>query len=1197
MVLLVGAFLIEVEGVDRERSSANEVATDRLDRLERRFDVLVAELTAASVGRDRAHADIARLLEYFEFCLSEIGRLDDRIDSDVRKAVERFENEVHALKDRSADTSAQLQSIRNDQHAFVEIANDRALHASEVFAELQRFELDTRSAADAAAIDLAELADRLRAEHDDRIQALRALSSDEATARAQIERSLGERVDALLAGRDDLRRSLDELVNDRVGAVNHDVQSLMERLARSDESLAELRVGLEQVAGRDVVDSGDYAVLVEIAEQLEQAVDQAAELADEALTRSGKIDTRLEKLDKASRKNAKALHAEQVSRDEALAQLSADRDGLRAELADLISAGRVEDRATLEALLSERVAGLTADRDSLRVELENLVAERADGLGEELSKVGDRLGSSDEALDSLRRAVDEVAGRDAVDVTDYESLVLLAADLEMRLGQVDSQMVVLDDEARKQASTTDELAAGRVEDREQLSDLLAEQADAMSNRHDDLRTELDDLVTDRVDAEVVQMGARFRSTDAAIDELRRALAEAASQEVVGVEEHQALSEAARELEERLIELDSQFAGLGESSRKQALRTDELVAGRVEDREALEALIEQRAIARLSADRDGLRAELEALVEEQAKALAADRDSLRAELAGMISAGRVEDRAALEALLSERVAGLSADRDSLRAELAELAAERVDGLGEVDERLATSDEALDSLRRAVDEVAGRDAVDVSDYESLVLLAADLEMRLGQVDSQMAALDDEARKQASATAELASGRVEGLEQLSDLFAEQADELSTRHDDLRSELDELIAGRADAEERLVALDESSRKQASTTDELVAGRVEDREALEALIDARAEALEATQANDRTHMEALVVERVAAVMSERDELREELDALVRERVEALVIDREDIRSDLDRLVTERTGELGADIAALDSRLGESDQMADELRSALDDVANRDVVARSEYEAVAVLAGDLDVAVAEARLLADQAIDRSNQVEASSDARHEQLVEQMDAAQSLVDERDARHEQLAQQIDATRSLVDERHEQITEQVEAIDTSIEEVQHELVNKLDVIETDLQKQSRALLDAAEETVELAIKAADKAESAADNADGIRADHDAALDANREEFDSHSERIELIEERETVERRDLIEVDRGFREEIETLVERLVDVERAVAESPAPDRPTPKPPKPPKPPVKGKGGNLIDLREPEAEKDRKFKRRGRW
>ena len=236
-------------------------------------------------------------------------------------------------------------------------------------------------------------------------------------------------------------------------------------------------------------------------------------------------------------------------------------------------------------------------------------------------------------------------------------------------------------------------------------------------------------------------------------------------------------------------------------------------------------------------------------------------------------------------------------------------------------------------------------------------------------------------------------------------------------------------------------------------------------------------------------------------------------------------------------------------------------------------------------------------MLADQAIDRSNQAEASSDARHEQLVEQMDAAQSLADERDARHAQLAEQIDATRSLVDERHEQITEQVEAIDTSIEEVQHELVNKLDVIETDLQKQSRALLDAAEETVELAIKAADKAESAADNADGIRADHDAALDANREEFDSHSERIELIEERETVERRDLIEVDRGFREEIETLVERLVDVERAVAEGPVPDRPTPKPPKPPKPPVKGKGGNLIDLREPEAEKDRKFKRRGRW
>ena len=1372
MVLLVGAFLIEVEGVDRERSSTNEGETGRLDRLERRFDVLVAELTAASAGRDRAHADIARLLEYFEFCLSEIGRLDDRIDSDVRSAVERFENEVQALKDRSADTSAQLQSIRKDQQAFVEIANDRALHASEVFAELQRFELDTRSAADAAAIDLAELADRLRVEHDDRIQALNALSSDEATAREQIERSLGERVDALLAGRDDLRRSLDELIGDRVGAVNHDVQSLMERLARSDESLAELRVGLEQVAGRDVVDSDDYAVLVELAEQLEQAVDQAAELADEALTRSGKIDTRVEKLDKASRKHAKALHAEQVSRDEALAQLSADRDSLRAELVALISeqseasaagriedreaieallservagltadrdslrveladlvaeradglgeelskvgdrlgssdealdslrravdevagrdavdvtdyeslvllaadlemrlgqvdsqmvvlddearkqasatdglaagrvedreqlesliaeqseassagrdglraelvaligeqseasaVGRVEDREAIEALLSERVAGLTADRDSLRVELENLVAERADGLGEELSNVGDRLGSSDEALDSLRRAVDEVAGRDAVDVTDYESLVLLAADLEMRLGQVDSQMVVLDDEARKQASTTDELAAGRVEDREQLSDLLAEQADAMSNRHDDLRTELDDLVTDRVDAEVVQMGDRFRSTDAAIAELRRALAETAGRDVVGVEEHQALSEAARELEERLISLDAQFAGLDESSRKQASLTDELVAGRVEDREALEALIEERAVARLSADRDGLRAELEALVEERTKALAADRDSLRDELAGLIAVGRVEDREALEALLSERVAGLTTDRDSLRAELEDLVAEQVDGLGEVGERLATSDEALDSLRRAVDEVAGRDAVDVSDYEGLVLLAADLEMRLGQVDSQMAVLDDEARKQASVTEELAAERVEGLEQLSDLFAEQADELSTRHDDLRSELDELIASRVEAEERLAALDETSRSQASVTDRLVTGRVEDREALEALIEKRAEALEAAQAQDRTHMEALVVERVAAVVSERDELRQELDALVRERVESLVIDREDIRSDLDRLVVERTGELGADIAALDSRLVESDQMVDDLRSALDDVATRDVVARSEYEAVATLAGDLDVAVAEARELADRAIDRSNKAEASSDARHEQLVEQMDAAQSLAGERDARHEQLVEELEATRSLADERHEQIAEQVQTMDASVEEVQHELVSKLDVIETDLQKQSRALLDAAEETVELAIKAADKAESAADNADGIRADHDAAFDANREEFDSHSERIDLIEERETVERRELIEVDKGFREEIETLVKRLVDVERAVAEGPTPDRPAPKPPKTPKAPkapAKGKGGNLIDLREPEAEKDRKFKRRGRW
>lgn len=50
-------------GVSDEQGAASNSDDDRIARVERRVDLLAAELTAATVGRDRAHEGISKLLE------------------------------------------------------------------------------------------------------------------------------------------------------------------------------------------------------------------------------------------------------------------------------------------------------------------------------------------------------------------------------------------------------------------------------------------------------------------------------------------------------------------------------------------------------------------------------------------------------------------------------------------------------------------------------------------------------------------------------------------------------------------------------------------------------------------------------------------------------------------------------------------------------------------------------------------------------------------------------------------------------------------------------------------------------------------------------------------------------------------------------------------------------------------------------
>ena len=867
------------------QESSSELTNDRLDRLERRFDVLTAELAAATAGRDRAHDDISKLLEYFEFCLAEIGRLEGRLDSDVRSTLDRFEDELRVLKDRAATNSSELHTIRSDHQAFADIANGHAIHTSELLAELHNYEVDTRTAADDAVLEVAEVAT-------------------------------------------DLRRAIAE------------------------------------VAGRDVVGRDDYAVLVELAEALEIAVGQPRVLADEAMSHSEAVEVSVAEVagrDVVERVELESLSDRAGELDDRLVEV----DATLGERFDTVNAklGELDDEArkTAKAVYAERVSrvevidDVAAERERERARVDELIA--------------GRVSATDASLDELRAAVAEVAGRDVVGREDYAVLSEWTEELEIAV----TQARVLANEA---ISRSEEVAEGR----------------------DALRNDLDDLVTERVDglgAEVSALDERIEASDQALAELRGTIDEVGAREVVDMSDYQALTDATAEMDGRLNAVDARLASLDEDTKSSS--------------KVIDALISER---------------FQTLVR-----------------------GQSEDREALESLIAQRVDALDTAHGSLRAELDGLVAQQSDRLGveveALDARLSESDRALRDLRASIGDVADREVVDVEDYEGLVAVAAELDARLSEVDTAL--------------------------------SERITELSGKRD----------------------------------------------------------------SDRVHFEAVVADHVSTLVAQREELRRELDDLVLEKVEALVVDRDKIRRDLERLVSEQAGEFGSGVTDLGGRLEASDAVLAELRVAIAEISQRDVVDRHEYDSVATLAEELELAVAEARVLAEQAIDQSKQTTTTASARHDELVER---------------------------------------IELSETSMRTEQQEVVEHLESVEADLREQAKELLSATEETLELSIKAADKAEFAADSADGVRADHEDFVEGHLEVIDAQSERIALIEAQDELERTRSREVDIEFRDEIGELFERLAGVERAVADS-------------------AKDDDVIDLPEAEEPTGWQFERRGRW
>ena len=339
----------------------------------------------------------------------------------------------------------------------------------------------------------------------------------------------------------------------------------------------------------------------------------------------------------------------------------------------------------------------------------------------------------------------------------------------------------------------------------------------------------------------------------------------------------------------------------------------------------------------------------------------------------------------------------------------------------------------------------------------------------------------------------------DEIEHLIAEGVAAVAAERSQDREALESLVSQRVDVadyeslvklagelEGRLVEVD-------SALGALDVDRRRDRDEIEHLIAERKDAFAARQEKDREDLEAFVVQQVAAAVVERDELRRQLDELVRERVDALETNRESVRAELALLVTESADEIGADVASLDARLVASGEVLAGLHTAVDEVATREVVSAEEYAQVAALAGELETRLGE--------------------------------------------------IDTTLgALKGER----SGDREHIETMVGEQRSELVAQIEAIEVDLREQAKALLVATEETLELSIKAADKAESAADNADSIRADHDVEVSLLREELAAERERYEVIEAARRVERRKQEDRSVSFREEIDELVGRLTRLE---------------------------------------------------
>ena len=469
---------------------------------------------------------------------------------------------------------------------------------------------------------------------------------------------LSERLESLVAERAQIRRDLLDEVDVQVGSVNSDLANLQERLEESDGLLAKLSPAVDELSSREVVTPDQYATLLALAEELESAVGQSRVLADEALARTDSVE------------------AAGVRRhDDLVAKLAAVETDLN-DRSDAVAAnvGGLDER------LSERLESLVAEREQIRRDLLDELDVQVGSVNSDLTFLQERLDESDGVLAKLSPAVDDLVGREVVTPEEYESLVALAQELELAVGQ----SRVLADEA---LTRTDSIEAASAKRHDKLVKKLASVEGDLATRSDEALSRadsMDERLSERVEALVAER-----------EQIRRDLVKDVDIRVGG------LSKEHTKLRERLETTDSLMGELGpaieEISRRKVVSQD--------DYEALLSLV----------------GEFDHSI-EQAR-LYADEALARTE-----SFDHVQDH------LSKRVEWLWAEREQIREDLLNDVDIRVGGLSKehakLRKHLEETDSLLAKLSPAVDGLVGKDpvageVVSVADYEELAALTAELE----------------------------------------------------------------------------------------------------------------------------------------------------------------------------------------------------------------------------------------------------------------------------------------------------------------------------------------------------------------------------------------------------------------------------------------------------------------------------------------
>jgi len=888
---------LEEIAVNRARGAAEELVAEHDRSLEEAAALKerVAELERAVAERDVA-ARVEELAGQVHALAEQVGAPADEVDTvDLDEALAalagRLEDRIAELEQRPAPgpaedprverLDAELDEVRQNVAELVErLQNDAA--ASDV--EALTAELAELRQAQAQLAERESSAPEPVAIEDAVAPVVAALSSriDELAHRLSeavgVEERFGEELNVRL---DETARTIEDRLVSRIpdpSGIAAEVAALTARLVELEQSTANGDVG-ERIDALDRrvsrLDELEQRLAGEVRSEIEARIgeleqgpaddERIAEL-EQKLAAVAEIGERLEALEQGANRDPRVDELEQ--RFESVAGVGERLAALEERAAADERVGEIEERLTSLGETADRMAA------ELRAELEARVTATSGGVDERVSELEARLSSLAEVeqrigaklrkqLDELRVDRAQVVAESAALATRLAQLEELSvasnvterlAELEQRLASFDGVEERIEAELRSRLeprlAELDRLASGR-DDR---VDDLERRLSAVDGVEDRLRTELHDRVgateaaatelAGGLSARLDEVDRRQQATETGVEALEARLREEIAAELraevealtarVGTSET-ALTEAAKDLDERLAELDALYqaaqAALGErlsETEASIWETTHELEGRLldlrRDQEAahrsLEVSIEPRLgglesrVRALDESEEQVRAELRALLDRRtekletklasaSEAFMSRLDELGSTLGTRLDAaegnlGAVEERigsdvrSALERLharLEERADALHADQEQARLDAQS-------GIKALFAQLADRQQVVE---REVDATLGS-------------LASSLEERMNEVEGKIPRLGDaeeRIRAELRGALERQSGRIgKRLVENEELVGAVAERLVERLEAVETRLDEVDVPNEQIGELAAAVDALSER-----------------------------------------------------------------------------------------------------------------------------------------------------------------------------------------------------------------------------------------------------------------------------------------------------------------------------------------------------------------------------------------------------